>query len=130
MDIPLGLPANPADPAITEATIYAMVHQFYGRIRVEPTLGPIFEQQIAPQAWPAHLARMCDFWSSTLLGSQRYAGNPLRVHAQLDELELEHFSIWLDLFADTMRQVYPEETAALIESKARRIGQKLEQVAR
>jgi hemoglobin len=114
MGVPLGIPADPAQAAITEDTIHAMVHQFYGRIRVGPTLGPIFDQQIAPHAWPKHLARMCDFWSLTLLGSQRYQGNPLRVHMQLD----------------TLRQVYPERTAALIEGKARRIGRKLEQAAR
>ena len=130
MDLPLGIPADPAQPAITEDTIYAMVHQFYGRIRVEPTLGPIFDSEIEPHAWPKHLARMCDFWSSTLLGSGRYQGNPLRVHAQLEVLELAHFAIWLDLFADTLRQVYPEATAALIEDKARRMGRKLEQAAR
>jgi hemoglobin len=130
MDLPLGIPADPAQAAITEDTIHAMVHQFYGRIRVEPTLGPIFDQQIAPHAWPKHLARMCDFWSLTLLGSQRYQGNPLRVHMQLDSLQLEHFPLWLELFADTLRQVYPERTAALIEGKARRIGRKLEQAAR
>lgn len=128
--LPLGIPADHAKPAITEDTIYAMVHQFYGRIRVEPTLGPIFDAQIEPQAWPTHLARMCDFWSSALLGTQRFQGNPLRVHMQLDSLKLEHFSLWLGLFADTLRQVYPEETAALIEAKARRIGRKLEQAAR
>jgi len=130
MDLPLGIPADDGPVSITEETIYAMVHQFYGRIRVEPTLGPIFDAQIATEAWPKHLARMCDFWSSTLLGSERYQGNPLRVHMQFDTLRLEHFPLWLDLFADTLRQVYPESTAALIEDKARRIGGKLEQAAR
>jgi hemoglobin len=130
MDLPLGIPVDSGQPPITEQTIYAMVHQFYGRIRVEPTLGPIFDAQIPPDAWPKHLARMCDFWSLTLLGSSRYQGNPLRVHAQLEVLELSHFALWLDLFADTLRQVYPEATAARIEDKARRIGRKLEQAAR
>lgn len=130
MDLPLGIPRAAEQPAITEDTIHAMVHQFYGRVRVEPTLGPIFDEQIQAHAWPVHLSRMCDFWSATLLGTQRYQGNPLRVHMQLEQLRLEHFSIWLDLFAGTLRQVYPEETAALIEDKARRMGRKLEQAAR
>ena len=32
---------------------------------------------IKPEAWPRHLGKMCDFWSSTLLRTGRYDGRPL-----------------------------------------------------
>jgi hemoglobin len=40
---------------VTEATIQRLVDAFYGRVRRDPTLGPIFSAAITEDAWPAHL---------------------------------------------------------------------------
>ena len=63
---------------ITEEMIETVVHGFYDRIRIDPALGPIFNRVIPAEAWPAHLSKMCDFWSSVMLMSGRFHGAPCR----------------------------------------------------
>lgn len=82
---------------ITEEVIRAVVHGFYDRVRRDELLGPVFERAIVPEKWPAHLARMCDFWSSVLLRTERYDGRPLQPHLGLP-VDDAHFRRWLSLF--------------------------------
>ena len=37
-----------------------------------------------PNSWPVHLAKMYDFWSSVMLTTGRYKGNPLGVHMRVE----------------------------------------------
>lgn len=110
---------------ITEGLIRDVVHAFYTRIRVDPALGPIFNRVIGDQ-WDAHLARMCDFWSSVLLMTGRFKGAPMQAHARIDGLRATHFARWLYLFRETVRETCPEEAAALFISKAEMIGDSLQ----
>ena len=60
---------------ITEASIHKMVHQFYAKVQKDEVIGPIFIHAIG-QKWDAHLERLCNFWSSVLLASKSYYGDP------------------------------------------------------
>ncbi len=103
--------------------IETLVHVFYGRVRADPVLGPIFEAAIAD--WEAHLAKLCDFWSSVMLMTGRFKGSPMAVHARVMGIEAEHFGRWLALFGETARAICPPPAAALFEAKAAMIGQSL-----
>ncbi len=107
---------------LDEAMIHAVVHGFYDEIRKDALLGPIFNGAIAADAWPRHLARMCDFWSATLLRSGRYEGRPLPPHLAIPELEEAHFRRWLSLFHMTVERLCPPEIADLFLSRALRIA--------
>ena len=97
----------PGGPAgVTEAMIHDMVHGFYGKIRVDPALGPIFNREIGDR-WDPHLAKMCDFWSSVLLMTGRFKGAPMAVHVRIPELRPTHFARWLHLFRQTAAEVCP-----------------------
>ena len=109
--------------ALDEAMIRAVVHGFYGAIRSDDLLGPIFNGAIAPEAWPLHLQKMCDFWSSTLLKTSRYDGRPLPPHLRIDALGEAHFRRWLTLFRATVRRTCPPEVADLFMDRALRIAQ-------
>lgn len=106
--------------AVFEQDIRTMVETFYDRVRRDPDLGPVFEPRIG-DAWPEHLDRMVDFWSSVLLGTRRFHGNPLARHRAIPELRSEHFDRWLELFAEVLDEVYPEHVAADILGRARRM---------
>jgi hemoglobin len=108
---------------IDEAMIDRLVRAFYTRARPDPLLGPIFESMV--DDWEAHFARMCDFWSSVALMSGRYHGAPMAKHAPLP-VDTEHFNRWLELFAETAREVCPPAAAALFIDRARRIADSLE----
>ena len=107
---------------ITEAMIGELVARFYGRVREDELLAPIFA---AVQDWDEHLARLRDFWSSVVLTTGRYHGQPMRVHLPL-ALVGDHFDRWLDLFEQTAREVCPPAAAAHFIDKARRIADSFE----
>ena len=94
---------------LDERMIRDVVHGFYGAIGSDELLGPIFNGAIAPDAWPAHLAKMCDFWSSILLKTSRYEGRPLPPHLRIAGLGEEHFRRWLTLFRATVQRICPPQ---------------------
>jgi hemoglobin len=109
---------------VDEAMIRALVHAFYGRVRADPQLGPIFEREV--KDWDAHLAKLCDFWSSVMLMTGRFKGAPMAAHARLEDIQPAHFARWLELFGQTADKVCPPRAADLFQSKARTIGRSLE----
>jgi hemoglobin len=98
---------NP-EPAPTEQDIAELVRRFYERARADAELGPVFENAVAD--WDEHHRTIEDFWSRTLLGTDRYHGHPYGVHVNLP-LRPEHFDRWLGLFRETAREVLPAAAA-------------------
>jgi len=86
----------------TEAEITTLVHHFYGRVRRDSVLGPIFEAHVAD--WDEHLERMVRFWSSLLRRTGTYSGTPMPRHVALPGLEGAMFLRWLDLFGQTLAE--------------------------
>ena len=108
---------------IDEAMIERLVHAFYDRARRDPLIGPIFESHV--DDWDSHLARMCAFWSSVALMSGRYHGQPMVKHLPLP-VDTPHFDRWLELFAETAREVCPGPAASHFLERAHRIADSLE----
>lgn len=80
--------------------IQQLVDVFYEKVRLNDTLGPIFDEVIKDN-WPKHLDKMYRFWQTILLGQHTYKGNPFSHHAPLP-IYGEHFEIWLKLFHETL----------------------------
>ena len=108
--------------SIDEDSIHRLVHGFYGKVMADPDLAAIFGREIAKDEWPAHLDKMCAFWSSALLRSGRYDGRPLPPHLAIPDIEDRHFQRWLTLFAETARQAFDDKDAAGVIAMAERIG--------
>jgi hemoglobin len=104
---------------ITEEEISTLVDRFYAKVRRDPEIGPIFNEKI--QDWPAHLGLLKNFWSTVMLTTGRYKGDPMMTHLQLP-LEPNHFSRWLELFAETAKQILSPDHAAAIITKSERIA--------
>lgn len=101
-----------------------LVENFYGKIREDDLLGPIFAERIAD--WPPHLARMKTFWRSVLHNSGEFSGNPMLKHLAIPGLELQHFARWLELFYETLREAEGDrEAAQLVGGRARMIADSL-----
>lgn len=107
--------------AISDESIRLLVDRFYAKVREDAELGPIFERALAGR-WGPHLATMTDFWSSVMLTSGRYKGNPLGVHMQVEGIEAGLFARWLALFAETTAEQFTPEIAARFDEKAHRIA--------
>ena len=75
-------------PGLSEQGLAKLIPEFYARVRADPVLGPIFEDAI--DDWDEHLEKLQAFWSSIMLVSGRYKGqpmvaqafNPIRIEAQ------------------------------------------------
>ena len=108
---------------IDEAMIVRVVHTFYGKVRADQFLGPIFDERIAD--WDSHLQRMCAFWSSIALMSGVYHGRPMEKHLPLP-VDSRHFNRWLALFEETAREVCPPIAAEYFIERAHRVAESLE----
>lgn len=108
---------------IDERMIEQLVRGFYARVREDELLGPVFAARI--QDWEPHLQRMFAFWSSVVLGSGVYSGQPMRMHLPLP-VDARHFDRWLELFAETSRELFDEPIAQQFIVPARRIASSLE----
>lgn len=111
---------------VTEAMIQEVVHAFYRKVRADPTIGPIFNRVIPEDAWPAHLAKLCDFWSSVLLMTGRFKGTPMAAHTGIPDISAAHFARWLNLFRQTVDALCPPAAAALFVSKSKVIAESLQ----
>lgn len=111
--------------ALTEASIVRLVDAFYAKVRQDPVLGPVFEGVIGEEGWPAHLRKMYDFWSSVMLTTGRYKGNPLAVHAAVPAIDEAMFGRWLALFEETAREQFTGALADSFRQKAHRIAESL-----
>lgn len=105
---------------VDEAAIREMVEGFYGRVQEDDLLGPVFERHMSAD-WPEHLDRMVDFWSSVLLASGRFRGNPRAKHDAIPGLTADHFDRWLELFEEQVMDLFPEHVGQDILGRARRM---------
>lgn len=110
---------------ITEAEISHLVDSFYAKVRADDEIGPLFNQQV--ENWDAHLALLKDFWSTVLLASGRYKGNPLVAHFRLP-IEERFFGRWLALFTQTANEVLSARHAAIVAHKAHMIAGNMKRV--
>src|SRR5690606_12242412 len=80
--------------------IKIMVDDFYGRIREDELLAPIFIYRLSDY-WEPHLEKMYSFWNAALFGVKGYNGNPFMKHATM-EIGSDHFERWLKLFNEVI----------------------------
>ena len=109
---------------ITEERLSELVDLFYGRVRKDDLIGPVFNRAI--DDWPEHLERLQAFWSSVMLTSGRYKGRPLPAHVKHgDSIRQASFDRWLELWREATEDVLPPAAAAAMQEKAGRIAESL-----
>lgn len=103
-----------------EEDIKNLVHVFYGKVRENEALFKIFDP-IIQDHWSAHLDKMTRFWSTLLLYTHQYKDDPLPKHLPLD-LQKIHFDIWLNLFNETLDELFAGEIAENAKKRASSIA--------
>ena len=83
-------------PEVDRAFIGRLVREFYGRVRRNDRLGPIFAAHIG-ETWEPHLEKMTDFWCAVMFKNGAYSGRPVPAHLKLKQVQEEDFDIWLDI---------------------------------
>jgi hemoglobin len=116
---------DPTQAAEIEAALPALLQRFYGRVRADAELGPVFNDAVGD--WDHHLGTLADFWSSVMLTSGRYKGNPMAVHLRhAARIPSEMFGRWLALWTETTNEMMSPAVAAVMQAKAARIAQSLD----
>lgn len=114
----------PGGANIDEEGLRRLIPLFYSRVRADAELGPIFNDAVAD--WDEHFAKLTDFWSSVMLTTGRYKGNPVAAHAlHRDRITPALFDRWLALWNRTTSEVMAPGAATALQDKAARIAESL-----
>lgn len=114
-----------ATDGIDEEQLEKLVEQFYAHVRADDELGPIFNDTI--DDWPEHLEKLTAFWSSVMLTSGRYKGQPVPAHRKhVTRITPALFERWLGLWKITTNEMMPVDAAAALQAKAARIAESLQ----
>ncbi len=109
---------------VSEDGIRRLVDAFYARVRRDAELAPIFARAI-PGDWGPHLDKMYAFWSSVMLTTGRYKGNPLAKHFAIPGMQPALFERWLALFNQSADELFDDDISAEFRAKAARIAESL-----
>ena len=104
--------------------VFLLVSSFYKKVRNDATLAPFFS---GIEDWDEHLENLTTFWQSNLFLKTRYYGNPLEAHTKVDKehghtISEYHFGIWLNLWYETIEELFQGETAENAKRRARKMG--------
>ncbi len=109
---------------VSEDGIRQLVDAFYVKVRLDSELAPVFLRAI-PGDWQPHLSKMYAFWSSVMLTTGRYKGNPVAGHLAIPGIEPHLFERWLALFNETCSELFDEGVGDEFRAKAARIAESL-----
>ncbi|ULC60739.1 group III truncated hemoglobin [Flaviramulus sp. BrNp1-15] len=109
----------------TREDVFLLVSSFYKKVRQDKVLGPFFNETI--KDWDTHLERLTTFWEASLFLKTKYTGNPLEAHVNVDKeynnsiTEL-HFGLWLNLWFQTIDELFEGDYAENAKRRARKMG--------
>ncbi len=102
------------------ADVELLINSFYDRVKQDDVIGFIFND-VAKVNWEHHLPVMYDFWENIIFFTNKYQGNPMIVHINLNArvpLTKEHFQRWLQLFTATTDELFEGKNANTAKEKA------------
>lgn len=113
----------------TRDDVFLLVSSFYKKVRKDTVLGPFFNDVI--KDWDEHLDKLTTFWESSLFMTRkletRYKGNPLEAHVKVDKennhaISELHFGLWLNLWFETIDELFEGDYAENAKRRARKMG--------
>jgi hemoglobin len=108
--------------------VFLLVSTFYTKVRANQKIGHFFNEII--EDWPAHLEKLTDFWETNLFMVSKFRGNPMRAHKQVDRefnnsIEQEHFGEWLNMWYQTIDELFEGDRANIAKNRARNMAHNL-----
>lgn len=107
-----------------------LMRVFYKRAFVDDMIGFIFTD-VAKLDLDHHLPIISDFWETMLFQSgdyAKYGRNPLQVHGDLNaktRLLPKHFKRWLEIFSETVDQLFLGERSEFLKMRAGAIAERM-----
>src|SRR5687767_907384 len=119
----------------TRGDIDRLMHVFYARVLVDDVIGYIFTD-VAKLDLEHHIPIIGDFWESLLFGTSAYSKHgrhPLLVHKELHKkvaLTDAHFERWLEMFTETIDEMFAGERAEFLKMRAHAIAARMQEFLR
>ncbi|GAA4782485.1 hypothetical protein GCM10023231_07690 [Olivibacter ginsenosidimutans] len=104
--------------------IEQVVRLFYERATIDELIGHYFTSVI-PIDWDHHIPTIVSFWENILFSTGAYKGGMLFKHMNLDYLSAfksVHFDRWLQLWGQTVDQLFRGERAEELKFRANSIA--------
>jgi hemoglobin len=115
---------TPKPDITTRPDIENLMTSFYEKVKTDPVIG-FFFTEVVKMDWPHHIPLIVDFWETILLDNPVYTKNAMEVHYALNRkspLQKEHFDRWIQLFTETVDELYEGKTANLAKTRAKSIA--------
>ncbi|HRA60694.1 MAG TPA: group III truncated hemoglobin [Bacteroidia bacterium] len=100
--------------------IELLINTFYEKVKVDSFIG-FFFTDVVKVNWDKHLPVMYDFWESVVFHTGIYDGNPMEKHIDLNKkspMKMEHFQRWMQLFNETVDELFAGAKADVIKQRA------------
>ena len=100
--------------------IEMLMSRFYEKLLVDDKVGFIFNDVVKIDL-ESHLPILADFWETTIFHKAVYKGNVLKIHQDLSNkvpLTNSHFDRWLNLFNESVDELFKGNTADQFKIKA------------
>lgn len=104
--------------------ILDLVRTFYTRAFADELIGPIFTE-VVHMDLVRHMPIMADFWQTVLFKAGLYSRNALAIHFDIharEPLGLDHFNRWLQLWTNTVDELFSGEKAEMAKVQAHLIA--------
>ncbi|MCH4824457.1 group III truncated hemoglobin [Gramella lutea] len=107
------------------ADLKRLVINFYTKVRKDKEIGYFFNNSI--KNWEQHFEKLTDFWESNLFFTGSFKGNPALAHIKVDSdhdnsISEYHFGIWLNLWFQSIDELYSGELAERLKQNARKMS--------
>lgn len=108
----------------TRDDVFLLVTSFYKKVRKDNVLAPFFSNI---KDWDNHIENLTNFWQSSLFLKTKYLGNPLEAHVKVDKqfnhtISEYHFGIWMNLWFETIDELFEGEYAQNAKFRARKMA--------
>ncbi len=105
--------------------VFVLVSTFYARVVKNQEIGYFFDEVI--EDWTEHIEKLTDFWETNLFMASKFRGNPMRAHKEVDQkfnhsIEQKHFGVWLNLWFETIDDLFEGERASIAKNRARNMA--------
>jgi hemoglobin len=106
--------------------IELLVNTFYRKIEKDEVIG-FFFNEVAGVNWDIHIPKMVDFWDSIIFNSvEKNVARPMQAHMRTHDkhaFEHRHFDHWINLWNNTVDELFEGRNADTIKEKAFAIGE-------
>ena len=94
-----------------------LIEKFYDKLLIDDQIAHFFIELYLKE----HIPKVADFWAFILIDRPGYSNNMMTAHARLD-LKEKDFERWLDLFHETINDLFDGEKANLAIERSKLIA--------